>query len=158
MARLTLFLQQQSGQHSNPQRNARCSGLTGRAKQQVFRVEGSYTANLWTGMPASTSWAPGWMLVTVGSCSIPTSPCLPCGQAHDAQSLPASDNVGKASWHTIPLSAIPLVSTGCPGRGTGLVAALQLPSRALPANPSLLIPLPAHVPLALCSGPNAHPA
>lgn len=151
MARLTPSLQQQSEQHSNPQRSARCSGLTGRAKQQVFRVEGSYTANLWAGMPASTSWAAGWMLVIVGSCSIPTLLCLPCGQAHDAQSLPPPDNVGKALWST-------LVSTGCPGRGTGLGPALQLPSRALPANPSPLIPLPAHVPPALCSDPNAHPA
>lgn len=101
MACLTPSLQQQSGQHSNPQRNARCSGLTGRAKQQVFRVEGSYTANLWAGMPASTSWAAGWMLVTVGSCSILTFPCLPCGQAYDAQSLPGPDNVGKAHHPTI---------------------------------------------------------
>lgn len=59
--------QQQSEQHSNPQRNARCSGLTVRAKQQIFRVEGSYTANLWAGMPAGTGWAIRWMLGIVGS-------------------------------------------------------------------------------------------
>lgn len=57
-------------------------------KATGFRVEGSYTANLWAGMPANTTWTVRWMLVTVGSCSIPTLLCLPCGQAHDAQSLP----------------------------------------------------------------------
>lgn len=93
-----------------------------------------------------------------GQLQHPHFPLSPCGQAHDAQTLPPPDSVGKAPWYTLPLSAITLVRTGCPGRGTGLVPALQLPHRALPANPSPLIPLPAHVPPALCSGPNAHPA
>lgn len=71
-ARLTpspqLGQQQQSEQHSNPQRNARCSGLTIRAKRDTFGVEGSYTANLWAGMPPSTRWAVRRMLGIVGSC------------------------------------------------------------------------------------------
>lgn len=140
MARLTpspqLGQQQQSEQHSNPQRNARCSGLTVREKQHVFRVEGSYTANLWAGMPASTSWAIRWMLGIVGRWSIPASLCLSCGQAQHPQPCPTQqDSVGKVPWYTLPLAGVTQVSIGCPGQGTGLVPALQFPSKFISTHP-----------------------
>lgn len=107
-------------------------------------------------MPVSTSWAIRWMLVAVGSCSISTflSPMWRHGDrkghGHIIKPSYPPSNVGKAPWYTLPLSAITIVSTGCPGRGTQLVPALQLSSRTLPVNPSPPIPLHylANVPLA----------
>lgn len=96
-AHLTPSLQQQSEQHCNPQRNATCSGLTVRAKQQVFRMERSYTANLWAGMPASTSWANRWMLGIVGRWSIPASLCLPCGQHSILKPVPPTGQCREGS-------------------------------------------------------------
>lgn len=81
-------------------------------------------------------------------------PVLPMGQCREG-------SMGMAwSWSPLPLAGVTPGSTGCPGRGTGLVPAPRLPGRALPANPSPLIPLhhPTHVPLALCSAPDSHPA
>lgn len=88
-----------------------------------------------------------------GRCS-PLNPVPPMGQCREG-------STGIAwSWSPLPLTGVIPGSTGCPGRGTRLVPAPQLPSRALPANPSLLIPLhhPTLVPPALCSGPDSRPA
>lgn len=111
MARLTpspqLGQQQQSEQHSNPQRNARCSGLTVREKQHVFRVEGSYTANLWAGMPASTSWAIRWMLGIVGRWSIPAGTASstlshPTGQCREGSMVHLPTCRSHPGQHRVP--------------------------------------------------------
>lgn len=154
MAHLTPSLQQQSEQHSNPLRNARCSGLTVRAKQ-VFRVEGSYTANLWAGMPASTSWAIRWMLGIVGSWSIPASLCLLCGQEQHPQTLAhpctMEGRLHGASSHYQPS---PWPAQGALAGGQGCCQPYSFPAELsqqihLCSCPSTALPM-CHLPCATC--------
>lgn len=165
MAHLTPSLQQQSEQHSNPLRNARCSGLTVRAKQQFSG---------WRGLTLQTS-GQGCLQAQVGQ----LGGCWGLWAA-EASQLPFVSYVGRNSilkpwpthgpWREGSMVHPPTISHHpgqhrVPWQGDRAAAS---PTASQQSSPSKSIsahapppPCPCAtcpVPPALCSGPNSPPA